>query len=40
MPHIVASFDAELQKLSALVVDMGATVGRQIEDAARGVPNP
>jgi phosphate transport system protein len=34
MPHIVASFDAELQKLSALVVDMGASVGRQIEDAA------
>lgn len=34
MPHIVASFDAELQKLSALVVDMGATVGRQMEDAA------
>jgi phosphate transport system protein len=34
MPHIVASFDAELQKLSALVVDMGATVGRQIEEAA------
>ncbi len=34
MPHIVASFDAELQKLSALVVDMGATVGRQIEDTA------
>jgi phosphate transport system protein len=34
MAHIVASFDAELQKLSALVVDMGATVGRQIEDAA------
>jgi phosphate transport system protein len=35
MPHIVASFDAELQKLSALVVDMGATVATQIEDAAR-----
>jgi phosphate transport system protein len=34
MAHIVASFDAELQKLSALVVDMGASVGRQIEDAA------
>ncbi len=34
MPHIVASFDAELQKLSALVDDKGATVGRQIEDAA------
>jgi phosphate transport system protein len=34
MPHIVASFDAELQKLTTLVVDMGATVGRQIEDAA------
>lgn len=35
MPHIVASFDAELQKLSALVVDMGATVAAQIDDAAR-----
>jgi phosphate transport system protein len=35
MPHIVASFDADLQKLSALVVDMGATVATQIEDAAR-----
>ena len=34
MPHIVKSFDAELQKLSALVVDMGATVGTQIEQAA------
>jgi phosphate transport system protein len=34
MPHIVSSFDAELQKLSAMVVDMGATVGTQIEDAA------
>ncbi len=34
MAHIVASFDAELQILSALVVDMGATVGRQIEEAA------
>ena len=34
MPHIVQSFDAELQKLSALVVDMGATVGMQIEQAA------
>jgi phosphate transport system protein len=34
MPHIVASFDAELQKLSALVVDMGANVGRQLEGAA------
>ena len=34
MAHIVSSFDAELQKLSTLVVDMGATVGRQIEDAA------
>ena len=33
-PHIVASFDAELQKLSAVVVDMGATVGTQIENAA------
>jgi phosphate transport system protein len=39
MPHIVASFDAELQKLSALVVDMGATVGRQIEDAAEAFRN-
>jgi phosphate transport system protein len=34
MPHIVASFDAELQKLNALVVEMGAAVGVQIEDAA------
>ena len=34
MPHIVQSFDAELQKLSALVVDMGATVGTQIDQAA------
>jgi phosphate transport system protein len=34
MPHIVASFDAELQNLSALVVDMGANVGRQIDEAA------
>jgi phosphate transport system protein len=34
MPHIVASFDAELQKLSALLVDMGAIVGKQIEHAA------
>jgi phosphate transport system protein len=34
MPHIVASFDAELQRLSALVVEMGTIVGRQIEDAA------
>ena len=34
MPHIVASFDAELQKLSTLVVEMGATVGGQIEAAA------
>ena len=33
-PHIVASFDAELQKLSALVIDMGARVGTQIESAA------
>ena len=33
MPHIVASFDAELQKLRTLVVDMGATVVRQLEDA-------
>lgn len=32
--HIVASFDAELQKLSALVIDMGATVGSQIETGA------
>ena len=33
-PHIVASFDAELQKLSALVADMGATAGAQIAAAA------
>jgi phosphate transport system protein len=39
MPHIVASFDAELQKLSALVVDMGANVGRQLEDAAEAFRN-
>ena len=32
--HIVASFDAELQRLSALVIDMGALVGTQIESAA------
>lgn len=32
--HIVTSFDAELQKLSALVIDMGATVGSQIETGA------
>ncbi len=34
MPHIVASFDAELQKLSALVVEMGDAVARQLEDAS------
>jgi phosphate transport system protein len=34
MPHIVTSFDAELQKLSSLVVEMGATVATQIADAA------
>jgi phosphate transport system protein len=39
MAHIVASFDAELQKLSALVVDMGATVGGQLEDAAAAFRN-
>ena len=33
-PHIVASFDAELQKLSALVVDMGTKVAAQIDAAA------
>jgi phosphate transport system protein len=39
MPHIVASFDAELQRLSALVVDMGANVGQQLEDAAEAFRN-
>ena len=34
MPHIVASFDAELRNLNALVVDMGTNVGRQIDEAA------
>ncbi len=34
MAHIVASFDVELQNLSALIIEMGATVGQQIEDAA------
>jgi phosphate transport system protein len=32
-PHIVGSFDAELQKLSALVVDMGAMVRHQVDSA-------
>ena len=32
-PHIVASFEAEMQRLSALVVDMGALAGGQIEAA-------
>ena len=36
MPHIVASYDAELQKLNALVVEMGAAVGRQVGDASEG----
>ena len=36
-PHIVASFDADLQKLSALVIDMGAKVGSQIERAAQAL---
>lgn len=39
MPHIVASFDAELQKLRTLVVDMGATVVRQLEDATEAFRN-
>jgi phosphate transport system protein len=34
MPHIVAAFDAELQNLNALVVEMGAAVSRQLEGAA------
>ena len=38
-PHIVASFDAELQKLSALVVDMGAKVQSQIEITAQALRN-
>jgi phosphate transport system protein len=37
MPHIVTSFDADLQKLSAHVIDMGATVGGQIEEAAEAL---
>ncbi|MEQ1650215.1 MAG: phosphate signaling complex protein PhoU [Hyphomicrobiaceae bacterium] len=32
--HIVSSFDAELQKLSTLIADMGAIVGAQIEHAS------
>jgi phosphate transport system protein len=36
-PHIVASFDAELEKLSALVVDMGAAVASQVEGAAEAL---
>ena len=32
--HIVASFEAELQQLNALVVDMGALVGGQISEAS------
>ena len=39
MPHIVASYDAELQKLNALVVEMGAAVGRQLEDASEAFWN-
>jgi phosphate transport system protein len=31
--HIVASFEAEMQRLSALIVDMGAMAGGQIEAA-------
>jgi phosphate transport system protein len=36
-PHIVASFDAELQKLSALVIDMGAIVATQVEGVAEAL---
>ena len=36
-PHIVASFEAELQKLSAFIVDMGALVGAQIEHAGEAM---
>jgi phosphate transport system protein len=32
--HTVAAFDADLQKLSALIIDMGAMVGAQLEGAA------
>ena len=32
-PHIVASFEAELRQLSAVIVDMGTLVGAQIERA-------
>jgi phosphate transport system protein len=32
-PHIVGSFDAELEKLTALVVDMGALVRHQVDAA-------
>ncbi len=32
-PHIVASFEAEMQRLSALIVDMGAFASGQIEAA-------
>ena len=35
--HIVASFDAELRQLGALVVDMGAMVGCQLEAAAEAL---
>jgi phosphate transport system protein len=38
-PHIVASFDAELQKLSALVIDMGTIVGSQVESVAEALRN-
>jgi phosphate transport system protein len=36
-PHIVASFEAELQQLSAFIVDMGAMVGSQIEHASEAL---
>ena len=35
--HIVASFEAELQRLSALIVDMGAQVGQQIDGACEAL---
>lgn len=38
-PHIVSSFDAELQKLSAKVIDMGALVSSQIDLAAEALRN-
>jgi phosphate transport system protein len=36
-PHIVASFEAEMQRLSALIVDMGAFAGGQVEAASQAL---